>query len=198
MSPTRTISRFAVPTIAVVAAATFAGCGLGSHHNDEPPSAVFSFSTEPDTSYVGVDRVGMPAVNTAVITNKDTYNSSMPSEDASGLFVSQIQNNVAAIHAKLDDDVTAAGLMPASTATSMAQAGPLIVPDTLKINTAMAAGFPNGRKLPDPVIDVTLAVILLDLGVGGQTASTLAGLPLNPPANDKPFGSTFPYLAAPF
>lgn len=163
MSPTRTISRFAVPAIAVVAAATFAGCGLGSNHNDEPPSAVFSFSSEPDTSYVGVDRVGMPAVNTAVITNKDTYNSSMPSEDASGLFVSQIQNNVAAIHAKLDDDVTAAGLMPASTATSMAQAGPLIVPDTLKINTAMAAGFPNGRKLPDPVIDVTLAVILLDL-----------------------------------
>ena len=82
--------------------------------------------------------------------------------------------------------------------SSMAQAGPLIVPDTLKIDTAVAAGFPNGRKLPDKVIDITLAVILLDLGVGGQTAGTLAGLPLNPPANDKPFGSTFPYLAAPF
>ncbi len=190
-------SRVGMPALAIVAAASIAGCSLKSHH-DDPPSAIFAFQTEPATSYAGVDRVGMPAVNTAVITSKDSYNNSMPSDDASGLFVPQIQSNVMSIHAKLDDDVTAAGLTPASTATSMAQAGPLIVPDTLKIDTTAASGFPNGRKLPDPVIDVTLAVILLDLSVSGQTAGTLAGLPLNPPANDKPFSTTFPYLAAPF
>ena len=38
-----------------------------------------------------------------------------------------------------------------------------VVPDTLKIDLTAAAGFPNGRKLEDPVIDVTLAVVLLDL-----------------------------------
>ena len=44
-------------------------------------------------------------------------------------------------------------------------------------------------------MDVTLAVVLLDLGVHDVTL--FAGLPLNPPANDKAFPSTFPYLATP-
>lgn len=70
-----------------------------------------------------------------------------------------------------------------------------VVPDTLTLNLSAASGFPNGRKLPDPVIDVTLAVIFLDLSVNGP--GTLAGLPLNPPANDVAFRDTFPYLAPP-
>jgi hypothetical protein len=168
------------------------GCGMDKHSD---PSADFHFASDPASAYVQVDRVGMPAVATAVITSKNSYNNASPADDASGLFVPQIQSNVGAIHTKLDDDLTAAGLTPASTGTSLAQAGPLIVPDTLKIDTGAASGFPNGRKLPDPVVDVTLAVVLLDLGVGGQSATTLAGLPLNPPANDKAFSSSFPYLA---
>ncbi|MEZ4652383.1 MAG: DUF4331 family protein [Candidatus Eisenbacteria bacterium] len=69
------------------------------------------------------------------------------------------------------------------------------MPDVLRIDPSQPAGFPNGRGLADPVIDVTLAVVLLDLSVHG--AGTLAGLPLNPPANDVAFASAFPYLAAP-
>jgi hypothetical protein len=71
----------------------------------------------------------------------------------------------------------------------------LVIPDTLTINTSAAAGFPNGRTLTDPVIDVTLAVILLDLTVAGQDATTLVGV--NPTANDVEFLDAFPYLAAP-
>ncbi len=70
-----------------------------------------------------------------------------------------------------------------------------VVPDTLTLNLAAASGFPNGRKLTDPVIDVTLAVIFLDLAKNG--AGTLAGLPLNPPANDVAFRDSFPFLAGP-
>ncbi len=70
-----------------------------------------------------------------------------------------------------------------------------VVPDTLTINLAGASGFPNGRKLADPVIDVTLAVIFLDLTK--HAPDTLAKLPLNPPANDVAFRNTFPYLAPP-
>lgn len=70
-----------------------------------------------------------------------------------------------------------------------------VVPDTLTIDLTKASGFPNGRKLADPVIDVTLAVIFLDLTK--HSPLTLANLPLNPPANDVAFRSTFPYLAAP-
>lgn len=78
------------------------------------------------------------------------------------------------------------------TGVTVAQA---VLPDTLTLNLAAASGFPNGRKLADPVIDVTLAVIFLKLSVNGP--GTLAGLPLNPPANDVAFRSDFPYLAAP-
>lgn len=70
-----------------------------------------------------------------------------------------------------------------------------VVPDTLTINLANAAGFPNGRRLSDPVIDITLAVIFLDLTT--HSPLLFANLPLNPPTNDRPFRSTFPYLAVP-
>lgn len=78
------------------------------------------------------------------------------------------------------------------TGVTVAQA---VVPDTLTLNLSAASGFPNGRRLPDPVIDVTLAVIFLDLSVNGP--GTLAGLPLNPSANDVAFRDAFPYLAPP-
>lgn len=72
-----------------------------------------------------------------------------------------------------------------------------VIPDTLTLNLAAASGFPNGRRLPDPVIDVTLAIIFLDINSAPQSPFTLAGVPVNPPANDVAFRSSFPYLAAP-
>ena len=76
----------------------------------------------------------------------------------------------------------------------------LVVPDTLSIDPSAPAGFPNGRGLADPVIDVTLSVILLELtsgvcGDGACSPVTLVGL--NPPANDVEFLEDFPYLAPP-
>src|SRR5207249_1654222 len=78
--------------------------------------------------------------------------------------------------------------------------------DTLKINLSTPpsnspsrfgvlggdnAGFPNGRRLTDDVVDIELRVI----------AGALIGknVPLGDGVdqNDKPFSSTFPYLAAP-
>jgi hypothetical protein len=73
----------------------------------------------------------------------------------------------------------------------------LIVPDTLKLDLARPAGFPNGRDLDDPVIDILLAMLFLDFGVTGQSPMTFANLPLNPPRNDRPFTATFPFLAPP-
>ncbi len=82
--------------------------------------------------------------------------------------------------------------MVPGTGVTVAQA---VVPDTLTINLDAPSGFPNGRRLEDPVIDVTLAVIFLDLAVNGP--ATLAQVPVNPPANDLPFAAGFPYLAGP-
>ena len=71
----------------------------------------------------------------------------------------------------------------------------LVIPDTIKLNMALAAGFPNGRRLEDPAPDITLAVLLLDMSK--NSPATFANLPLNPAANDRPFLTTFPFAAAP-
>lgn len=80
--------------------------------------------------------------------------------------------------------------LPGSTRT----VGDLIIPDTLTLDLSTPSGFPNGRLLSDPVIDQTLNVIFHRLSVNGP--GTLASLPVNPAANDVPFRSSFPYLAA--
>jgi hypothetical protein len=71
----------------------------------------------------------------------------------------------------------------------------LIVPDTITVDLSQPSGFPNGRALPDPVIDVTLAVALLDMDVHGP--STFVNIPLNPASNDVPFRDAFPFLGLP-
>lgn len=81
--------------------------------------------------------------------------------------------------------------------TNGATPASLVIPDTIKLDTTRPSGFPNGRLLTDPVVDVTLAVLFLDVNAPGQSAATFANLPLNPSGNDKPLLTSFPYLAAP-
>ena len=69
----------------------------------------------------------------------------------------------------------------------------LVIPDVITLDTTVASGFPNGRRLEDPVVDLTLGVLFLDLTKTG--ADTLAKLPLDPPGNDKSLTGQFPYLA---
>jgi len=71
----------------------------------------------------------------------------------------------------------------------------LVIPDTLKLDVSQPNGFPNGRQLSDPAIDITLAFLFLDLTKTSKMA--LANLPLDPAGNDLPFRPAFPYLAAP-
>ena len=158
---------------------------------------VFVSKFDPDAApgdYTRVDRMGMPAIATAVISSKDAYNAADPANDAAGDFVGEITASVEFLHAGLDDDIMGAGLMPCAPMDCVGAAAPLVVPDTIKIDLTAAPGFPNGRQPADPVIDVTLALVLLDLGVHGVT--DLVGV-LNPAANDRSFGGSMPYLADP-
>ncbi|RYH05797.1 MAG: DUF4331 domain-containing protein, partial [Alphaproteobacteria bacterium] len=70
----------------------------------------------------------------------------------------------------------------------------LVVPDTVTIDLSAPSGFPNGRRLTDSVIDITLAALFLDLTK--EPVTRLTSLPLGPQANDLPFRPNFPYLAA--
>lgn len=66
--------------------------------------------------------------------------------------------------------------------------------DSVRYEFDRAPGFPNGRRLQDPVIDLTLAYLFVDLS--RHDLDSVAKLAVNPPANDKPFLPNFPYVAA--
>ena len=157
----------------------------------------FVFDATPPEDMVQLDRMGMPAVATAVISKelKDMYNASTPTEDAASAFGADIVKNVTALHVALDDDLAGLQLSPCAAMDCVTAAAGLVVPDTLQINPSMPAGFPNGRNLADPVVDITLAVVLLDLNK--HPVDLFAKLPLNPAKNDREFLPDFPYVALP-
>ena len=63
------------------------------------------FEDAPLSEYSQVDRTGMPAINSAVITSKDAYNADSPAGDALGTYVPEIVANLTTLHSALDDDV---------------------------------------------------------------------------------------------
>ena len=72
----------------------------------------------------------------------------------------------------------------------------IAVPDVVTLDPTKPSGFPNGRQLLDPVVDLELAALFLDLKTHAVT--TFANLPLDPAGNDKPQPGTFPFLADPW
>ena len=197
--------RMTVSLLGLIAVANLVSCGNTGSSSQEN-GGDFEFESESAAAYTQVDRhaaveagtVGIAATaGLGIAPIRDQYNASNPEEDARGMWLSEIQKSVTALHGALDDDLISAGLIPASVSQSLAQAGPVIVPDTIKYNPDEPTGYPNGRRLIDQVVDRTIAAALLNLGEGGQTIDTLANLPLNPPSNDVPFTLIFPYLAPP-
>ena len=57
------------------------------------------------------------------------------------------------------------------------------------------AGFPNGRRLADDVVDIELQALEGAVRTGELVEALAAGDGVN--ANDKEFGDTFPYVALP-
>jgi hypothetical protein len=121
-----------------------------------------------------VDRFGLPAIATVFIpTNmKDAYNQGAPADDP----------------AQFTDEVVATLMAFGYAADAAAGLAAVLLPDVQPIDLTQPTAFLNGRKLPDDVITAELGIIF------GSNAA------LNDDhvdANDRPFGATFPYLAAP-
>jgi hypothetical protein len=177
----------------------------------EAPPDPFVFPDDPYDAYTQIDRHGAVEAGTAGIlasqglgfnpgsdiSLRDAYNASSPLEDEGGMWLDEIVESVTFFHDALDDDLgmMGLGLDVATVNEAVMQAGPVIVPDTIKYDPAQPTAYPNGRNLQDQVVDITFAAVLLDLGTHGL--DTFALLPLNPVANDVGFGAEFPYLAPP-
>jgi hypothetical protein len=167
--------------------------------------------------FVQVSRLGNPLVNEVVIPlgQKDRFNRTTPNRDAQlyGKYV--VKPELAAVLNALFK-VNA----PENNRTDIVQAllqglpglnqhkgisGPPAV-DTIKLNLGTppagtedrfgviggdTAGFPNGRRLGDDVVDIELQV------VAGFLKNNKVPLGDGVDQNDKPFLSAFPYLAPP-
>jgi hypothetical protein len=134
-------------------------------------------------AYVAIDRMGIPAVNTALVPfpRKDEYNRATTVDDAAGKFATDI---VATLHALGTDDAHV-GIL-ASVAVSH---GDMLRLDTSIPNTGAnaQAAFPNGRRPADDVIDTLLFLITNETLTTGDHVN----------ANDVPFRTQFPFFAAP-
>jgi hypothetical protein len=173
-----------------------------------------------DGSYVQVSRLGNPLVNEVVIPlgDKDKYNRTKPKDDAKnfGRYVlnpetARLMNALFNLGVKETDrtDIVTALLTGVPGLTQIGK-NP-VAADTLKLNLGVPpaatenrfgvlggdnAGFPNGRRLADDILDIELRVIagaLVPASQGGKQIPLGDGVD----RNDKPFLSAFPYVAPP-
>jgi hypothetical protein len=138
---------------------------------------------------VQVDRMAIPAINTALIPSgmKDAFNAGSPATDAT-MFRATAQAQIEGLRAAVLSVLGAESGGPLGDLDAATVAGALI-PDIVTIDFASPVAFPNGRRLSDDVIDAALGIVLNRGGSAGVADAI--------PANDKSFSSTFPYLAAP-
>ncbi len=168
---------------------------------------------------VQVSRLGMPLVNELVIPlgKKDLFNASEPSNDVAQFGASVVDPEPAKLlHALLGinvppaprSDIVAvfatgvAGLnQPANVAPGEMLRLNMTIPPSVKpsrfgVLAGDLAGFPNGRRLGDDVVDIELRVVAGVL-VDGFNVSPNNQLGDGVDGNDLPFLPYFPYVAPP-
>ncbi|MFD4139299.1 MULTISPECIES: DUF4331 domain-containing protein [unclassified Streptomyces] len=160
-----------------------------------------------------VSRLGMPLVNEVVnpVKDKDKFNASSPENDGDFLknvTEPELPKLIDAIYkikapAEPRDDLVSVFLtgvkdlnqVEGVTASEMLRLNtsikPVAKPKRLGVLDGDTAGFPNGRRLTDDVIDIALQVVEGEL-VGSKND---LGDAVN--KNDKKFERSFPYVALP-
>jgi hypothetical protein len=164
--------------------------------------------------YAQVSRLGNPLVNEVVIPvkDKDAFNRSQPVGDPQFLsyvtkpelpkLIESIYGITAPAEPRNDlVSVFLTGVDGLNKPSNLTAPG-----EMLRLNTSIApaanpnrlgviggdnAGFPNGRRLGDDVVDIALQVVEGELVGSANDLGDAVG------ENDKAFGNTFPYLALP-
>jgi Domain of unknown function (DUF4331) len=182
-------------------------------------------STSARGKFVQVSRLGMPLVNEVVIPVglKDYFNGSKPTADGAALPLVQdpeLPHLLNAIYGTdvPDSDPDANGVQRADLISvfltgvdGLNQPSRVTPSEMLRLNMSIppcsttcspfgvlggdTAGFPNGRRLADDVIDISLRVVLGVLLEQNAPLSETIGDGVN--GNDVAFNDAFPYVAYP-
>jgi Domain of unknown function (DUF4331) len=172
--------------------------------------------------YVQVSRLGNPLVNEVVIPlgQKDRFNRTQPKNDARNYGRYVVEPELAKLLNALFNlgiketgrtDIVTALLQGVPGLNRQVAGANAPAVDTLKVNLGIdpsssperlgvlandTAGFPNGRRLTDDVVDIELRVVdgvLIPEDQGGKRHPLGDGVD----QNDKPFRTAFPYVALP-
>ena len=171
--------------------------------------------------YVQVSRIGMPLVNEVVVPAalKDAFNALPPAKDATVQPVVDRVNDpevpklieaiygIPAPKAPRDDifsifltgikglNMPKGEVQPAEMLRLNTSIPPAEEPNRLGVLGGDNAGFPNGRRLSDDVVDIEIQALEGAVRTGKLVKALAAGDGVN--ENDLPFGETFPYVALP-
>lgn len=146
--------------------------------------------------FVNIDRTGVPAVNVALVpfNQKDEFNAATTLDDANGRFApgiiatlqffgtNQTNINILASVAVLNGDILRLNTTVANTGNQGGGFRSDTPGDRIPNDTA---GFPNGRRVGDDVIDTLLFFI-----------ANQNPLSDNANQNDVPYRNTFPFFGA--
>ena len=187
---------------------------------DQQTMTLSKGAATPTGPYVQVSRLGAPLVNEVVlpIGLKDAFNSLNPRQDSEvpaaveRVLDPEVPKLIEAIYGikapkAPREDIFAAFL----TGIKGLNQPPKVRPaEMLRLNTGIAptarpnrlgalagdtAGFPNGRRLADDVVDIEIQALEGALRTGKIVEPLAAGDAVN--RNDRSFGKAFPYLALP-
>jgi hypothetical protein len=148
-----------------------------------------------NTSDLQIDRMGRPAIATVFIPNnpippdrtvdgkpsaKSAYNHSDPVNDQA-MWRSEVVDTLTTLFSLNDATDSDTG----DDARQIQRLADFLLPDILTVDTASSAGFPNGRRLNDDVIDTELDLI------------TEGAVPTDCVPADNNLLGRFPYLGKP-
>ncbi len=168
---------------------------------------------------VQVSRLGMPLVNEIVIPlgRKDLFNASEPINDVANFGASVVDPEPAKLLTALfgiavppapRNDIVAvfatgvpglnqpANVVPGEMLRLNMTIPPTASPSRYGVLAGDLAGFPNGRRLADDVVDIELRVVAGVL-VNGFNVAPNNQLGDGVDANDRPFLPSFPYVGPP-
>jgi len=188
---------------------------------ERPATRVLNMDGTSSTSgeFVQVSRLGMPLVNEVVIplSMKDKFNAAAPTSD--GQFLNFVTNPELAglLHALYGIDVPPAPrndlvAVFLTGVPGLNQPAGVVGCEKLRLNMAIPpaaspnrfgviagdlAGFPNGRRLGDDIVDISERVVAGVL-VPGFNKAPNNQLGDGVDFNDRPYLPVFPYVAPPF
>lgn len=166
---------------------------------------------EDNSTYTTVDQMGRPAINTVFnffgsADTKNNYNLTTPENgnadptdfegilDALQTYIgldAEAYTNVLGL-----DNTTTATVLATDVLMSNKDFPTTYGPSNLD-NISVGENVLNGRGLSDDVVDVTLILAFAGNDLANMNATQMGLISDHVQANDKAFGSTFPYLAAP-